>query len=284
MRTIFLHSLNRLWGQILGWGLSLAALGAFLVGFYDSIASQQAQLIEMMQAYPPELMAMFGAMEDLGSPAGFLNIEFFSYMPIIAGIFAVLIGSGLLVGDEESGTLDLVLAHPVTRTGYFWGRVLAFTLATILILVITWLGFVILIPGTTMEISILEMANPFLTLFALLILFGTLSLLLSMLLPSRRLAATVAGMLMVASFFISGFARLDEDLESVARFSPMNYYQGGYALNGINWEWIAGLLGFSLLFASVAWLLFQRRDIRVGGEGGWGLPKLSWRRTKEQTA
>lgn len=89
---------------------------------------------------------------------------------------------------------------------------------------------------------------------------------------------------MVASFFISGFARLDENFESVARFSPMSYYQGGYAMNGINWEWIAGLLGFSLLFALVAWWLFQRRDIRVGGEGGWGLPKLSWRRTKEQTA
>ena len=282
MGMIFLHSLNRLWGQILGWGLSLAALGAFLVGFYDSIAGQQSQLIEMMKQYPPELMAMFGGMEDLGSPAGFLNIEFFSYMPIILGIFAILFGSGLLVGDEESGTLDLVLAHPVSRSGYYWGRLMAFTLATMLILVITWLGFIIFIPGTTMEISALEMATPFMALTALLLLFGTLALLLSMLLPSRRLAATVAGMLMVASFFITGFARLDENLEAVNRFSPMNYYQGGHALNGLNWEWVAGLLGFSLLFALVAWWLFQRRDIRVGGEGGWGLPKISWRRTKEQ--
>ncbi len=31
----------------------------------------------------------------------------------------------------------------------------------------------------------------------------------------------------------------------------------------------------SVLFAALAWWCFQRRDIRVGGEGGWRLP---WRK------
>jgi ABC-2 type transport system permease protein len=276
MLSIFMNSLGRLRGQILGWGLSLAVLGGFLVGFYDSIASQQEQLFSMMESYPPELMAMFGGMQDLASPAGFLNTEFFSYMPLIVGIFAILIGSGLLVGDEESGILDLVLAHPVSRAGYFWGRLLAFALATALILVITWVGFSVFIPGTTMEISAFEMLQPFLTLFAFLFLIGTLSLLLSMLVPSRRLAATTAGLLMVASFFLTGFATLDEKLEAAARFSPMNYYQGAKAINGLNWEWLAGLMGFGLLFTLLACWLFQRRDIRVGGEGGWGMSRFAW--------
>jgi ABC-2 type transport system permease protein len=284
MATIFLNSLGRLRGQILGWGLSLAVLGAFLVGFYDSIASQQTQLLEMMRNYPPELMAMFGGMEDLASPAGFLNTEFFSYMPLIVGIFTILIGSGLLVGDEENGTLDLVLAHPVSRTGYFWGRLLAFSLAIALILVITWVGFIAFIPGTTMDISASEMLGPFLVLFAFLFLIGTLSLLLSMLLPSRRLAATTAGMLMVATFFLTAFATLDENLEAAARFSPMNYYQGAKAINGVNWEWLIGLFGFGLLFSLLAWWLFQRRDIRVGGEGGWGIPRFARLRNEKLKA
>jgi ABC-2 type transport system permease protein len=91
----------------------------------------------------------------------------------------------------------------------------------------------------------------------------------------------VSGLLLVASFFITGLSSLDERLETVSKFSPLNYYQGGYAIDVINWEWILGLLAFSLLFILLAWLGFWRRDIRVGGEGGWGLPKLSLRRNKE---
>jgi hypothetical protein len=34
-------------------------------------------------------------------------------------------------------------------------------------------------------------------------------------------------------------------------------------------------VGVSLVFVLLAWWRFERRDIRVGGEGGWNLPSLS---------
>jgi ABC-2 type transport system permease protein len=59
----------------------------------------------------------------------------------------------------------------------------------------------------------------------------------------------------------------------------MKYYQGGLAIRGMNWEWFAGLMIAAAVFALLAWWLFLRRDIRVGGEGGWKLPNLRfWRR------
>ena len=81
----------------------------------------------------------------------------------------------------------------------------------------------------------------------------------------------ISGILMVASFFITALARLDENLETVAKISPMNYYQGGMAIDGLKWGWVIGLLGISALFVLIAWWRFERRDIRVGGEGGWRL-------------
>ncbi len=271
MFTIFKHSLSRNLGTILGWGLSLAVLGGYLILFYDTLAEQQAQLNALLAQYPPELMAIFGGMEDMFSPHGYINVEFFSYMPLILGIYAVLSGSGLLAGDEENGTLDLVLAHPVSRSAIYWSRLSAFLGTILAILLITWTGFVLVAPGTTLGISTGEMILPFLSLFALLVLFGTLALLLSMLLPARRLAGMTAGLLLVASFFITALARLDDRLENLAKLSPLNYYQGGLALRQMEWGWVAGLLGVAIVFALLAWWRFERRDIRVGGEGGWQL-------------
>jgi ABC-2 type transport system permease protein len=284
MYTIFRNALSHYRGQILGWGLSLAALCLFMTQFYHTIEAEKEQYLKIMDAYPKELMAFFGTGEamEMFTPAGFLNLEFFSYMPIIIGIFAILAGSGMLAGDEESGTMDLILAHPVSRTALFVGRLLAFLVATIGIMVLTWIGFLIGMPGSGMGLNMLEIARPFVSLSAFLILFGTLALVLSMLLPSRRMAAMTSGILMVATYFATALAYLDKTLEKIAIISPMNYYQGGLAINGVKWNWVAGLLGFSLLFVLIAWWRFERRDIRVGGEGGWRLPEFLRLRKRQE--
>lgn len=211
-------------------------------------------------------------------PAGFLD-TYFSFLPSIYGIFGVLAGSGLVSADEESGRLDLVLAHPVSRSGLFFGRLAAFVLAVVVIMGLGWLGFCALLGTTSLDVTWGEMALPFVALLAQMLVYGSLALFLSMLLPSRRLAAWVAGLVMVASYFLSSLARINENLKGVARLLPHDYYQGGKAVEGLNLAWLLGLLGVSAFLALLAWALFLRRDIRVSGEGGWRLPAwlLRWR-------
>ena len=282
MTTIFRNAFTRSWGTILGWGLSLGLLATFLMPFYDTLAGQKESMEKLLASYPPELMAFFGDtgnMTALFTPEGYLGFEFFSYMPIILGIFAVLAGSGLLASDEENGTLDLVLAHPVSRTGLFFGRLLGFVVTTVGILALIWLGLVIGRGWSTIELTVVELARPFLSLGAMLLLFGAFALVLSMLLPSRRLAATMSGLVLVASYFVTSLSRINDDLKEIVKFLPLNYYQGGDAIRELNGEWLFGLLGVAALFTLLAWWRFERRDIRVGGEGGWGLPMLSRRKS-----
>ena len=277
MMTIFRYTLRRFRGQILGWGIALALLAVLLVSMYDSFAGEMDQFAELLKLYPAEIMAFIGDITSMATPEGWVSVEFFSYMPLILGIFAVLTGSGLLVSDEENGRLDLIMAHPVSRMALFMGRLLALVAATVAILAVCWLGLVIPMNWSSMDIGWGRMWLPLLSLLAELLLFGTMSLFLSMVLPSRRLAATTAGLLLVASFFITGLAKINEDLEPVARLSPLNYYQAQDAFQGLNGAWLAGLLGSAVVFAALAWWRFQRRDIRVGGEGGWRLPSLPFR-------
>jgi ABC-2 type transport system permease protein len=89
--------------------------------------------------------------------------------------------------------------------------------------------------------------------------------------PSRRAAASLSGLLLVASYFITTLAHVSTDLAALAKFSPLNYYQGGDALNGLNVDWLARLLIASIVFMAIALWRFQRRDIRVFGEGSWSL-------------
>jgi hypothetical protein len=78
----------------------------------------------------------------------------------------------------------------------------------------------------------------------------------------------------VASFFLNGLANINDTLAKVEPFLPTRYYQAEGWVNGLRWDWFAGLLLVGIAFMLLAWWAFQQRDIRVGGEGSWRLPFL----------
>src|SRR4030043_276221 len=162
MIPVIRHTFSRYIGQITIWGIALGVLCAYGLLLYDSLVEPEAQqqYLQLISNYPPELMAFFGDISQLFTPGGFLDTLFFSYIPIIIGIFAIMACASMLAGDEEKGVLDLVLAHPIGRGKYFFARLGAFTAATILILFLTWLGFILPLPKTTMNATPTENLPP----------------------------------------------------------------------------------------------------------------------------
>jgi len=272
MLTIFRNSLSRSRGQIIGWGLALFLLGMLSIIRIQLMLENPELIEQLMKGRGRGVVAAFGGGGKVMSPGWALSMAFFSYMPLVLGVFAVMSGSGLLAADEENGTLDLVLAHPITRTDLFLGRLLAFAVALVIVLLISWLGFVVAMMRTPLDVSVWALGKPYLSLLALMLFFGHLALLLSMVLPARRSAAMVAAVILLVSYFLTTLARIDPGLKTVADLSPTTYYQSGDAIDNLDTFYLLGLLAPAVLFSALAWWLFERRDIRVVGEGGWRWP------------
>ena len=286
MNTVFKHTFSRSRGAILGWGLTLALLGMLFIPFYDTIAENADQFEQLMDIYPEEIMGFFGesGMMNFTTPEGFLSIEYFSFMPLVVGVFAILAGSGMLAADEERGVLDLEAAQPVSRSTLFWGRLSSLVVSLFFILV---LGYAGVMAGTTysqMDLDAVDTITPFASLFAYLLFFAGLALLLSMLLPSRSSASMAAGIVLVASFLLAGLSQFNDTLASIEPFLANMYYQGTDWTEGFKLDWFLILAGLGFLFILLAWWAFLRRDIRVGGEGGWKLPWFQRRATAKVQA
>ena len=269
MLTIFSRKLYKNILMILGWGLGLALLGYFLFDIYERLFLTNVDLQQMLAAFPQEVMAFFGGDDiNIFDPSGFIHLEFFSYIPVILGIVVVSGATGLIVKKEEEGSLELILAQPVSRTAVFWGKLLALVVSVVLILAIIWGGFALGLAATdSFDLDQGQLILPFVSLMAILMLFLSLALLLSMILPTSGSAAMGANLVLIASFFITSLAQIEERLKGVNRYSPLNYYQGGKALDGLNGEQALILFGVSVLFIALAWLLFEKRDLRFSGTG-----------------
>jgi len=270
----FKHTIRRLRGQAIGWSIGMVFYSLLLGSFYDTVTTMEG-LDELLKGYPPEMLAFFGNMTEMTTPWGYLDVEYFTLINMIIGIFAIGACVNLIVGDEEKGLLDLVLAHPISRSRLYWGRLLAFFTVIAAILLIAWLSLVIPSSAFGFDLTPVEFLRPFLSLFAISMFFSTLALLLSFILPSTRFAGMLSGALMVLNFLMIGLSKINPDLEPFMKYTPMYYYQGGEAIKGLEWGWVIGLLDVAIFFALLAWIPFLKRDIRVSGEHSWTLPKIT---------
>ncbi len=278
--TIFRFSSWRLRWTVLGWGIPLMLLGLITTPFYDLVAENERQLRPVIQGLKPLVKSFIGgdAAEEIFTPQGFLALRYFAFLPIILGIFSAVSGSGMLVSDEERGILDFLLAHPAGRASVFFGRLFALCCALTAILGLGWIGLWCGVwRADSLHFPPGELLLPYASVMAVSLFFMTLALVLSMIMPSRVAAAMTTGFVVLAGEIITNLAKAIAQLETTARFSPLTYFQAN-AMRGLNILPVLGLLAFALLFSLLAWIGFQRRDIRVAGDGGWKLPFLARRK------
>lgn len=277
--TIASYSLKRSFSIILGWGIPLMLLGIITIPFYDLVAENEKQLRPVLDTLKPLLKSFVGGDEaaQVFTPEGFIALRYFAFLPVVMGIFGSVYGSGLLAADEERGILDFLMAHPISRSQIFWGRLLSFLLSLILIIGFGWFGLWLgVLKAESMNFSPVKLWLPYLSVFAVTWLFACLSFALSMVMPSRSAAAMFSGIIVLAGYIITNLSKAIKGLESWALFSPITYFQNN-AMMGLKLNPLTVLFVSSVIFVAFAWKAFVNRDIRVAGDGGWKIPFLGSR-------
>jgi ABC-2 type transport system permease protein len=265
LRSVFYKTLRDQYRPLLWWGSSLIALALMVALFYPSIQAMPG-FNAMIESAPEALMRAFvGDITDITSPEGYLNSQlFFFLVPLLLLIYAIGFGSAAIAGEEEQGTLDLLLANPLPRWRVVIDKFYAMVVATLALALCFWLGLVGGALAVQMEIGVGQITAATLSAVLLALVFGTLALALGCATGKRGLSAGVASGVAVAAYFLNAFAPLVEGLAPYRKLSPFYTYIGGDPLtNGLNWVHVIVLLGLTLVLLIVARITFDRRDLGV---------------------
>jgi ABC-2 type transport system permease protein len=246
------------------WSLGLIAFVALNVAFYPSIRDDTS-VNEYVKDLPESLRGLFAGGElDIASPAGYLNSQVFALMaPLVMLVFAVGAGAGAVAGEEEKGTLDFLLAHPLRRRDYAVQRFLALAALvaalSVVLLATVWLGSL----AVSLEIGFGRLVAASASVGLLALLFGTLGLAVGSLRPGRARAIAVAAGVAVAAWLLDGLGQAVDVLEAWRPLSP--YYQaiGRNPLReGAPWSGWGALAAATAVLAAVAAVGLERRDLR----------------------
>ena len=256
--SVFLKAMRDQRWLVLGFGLGCALMAAFVLSVYPSYGESLADV-----DISPALTAIFGDI-DLGSAEGFITAEFFSWVPILLVVYAIIQGTGVLAGEESNGTLDLLLAQPVTRIRLFIEKSMSLVVGTLMIIALTLPGWLIPYVAADIDVDLGALMLATAAMAPLTLAFAGLALLAGCLLPNRRDAAAMLTAVAVVSFFVNSLGQAVDVLDPLRPASLFFYFGAEDVLiSGVDWLGVGVLLAVAVLSASAAGATFQRRDIGV---------------------
>ena len=261
-RAIVRRAVRDLRWQIAWYGLGLALYAGLMVALFPTFQEYLAGA-----TYPEEFLEFFGgAGVDLATPEGFITTEYFSIAPVIYLIFAVVAGTGMLAGDEGRGTLENLLAQPVSRTTLFVSRAAGLLAAAVLICLVNVLGWVVTFPFVDLEsVSLPVLLLATLSVLPVLAFFGALAMLLGAIAPSRGLAAGILAALVVVTYLLASFSQTIEALEWTQHVNPYWYSDGSRVLTqGVVWWHQLLLVAAAVVCFAFAAIAFVGREIAAG--------------------
>ncbi len=281
-RTIFAKDLLDNRKGTIWWVLGMAALGVWITAMFPVIRDSE-EMQELLNDIPPEALAIFGIdVDSFLTGAGYLQGQLYSFnAPIIVLAFAIVAGIAATAREEQRGTMDMLLATPVSRSSVVIQK--GASLALRLGLITSALSVVIFLLNVPLDLGVTAVngiaATIALWMFGLV--FAAIAMTLGAWTGSPGVAGGVTAFLAVVSWLVRAFAPLFDWLEIPSRFSPFRWYTDmGAMLDGFGSELI-WLTVAVIAFGAIAAILFRRRDI--GTERSL-FPTLSFGRTRTKAA
>jgi len=251
------------WRGLIGWALGLAAAAFLYLPLYPSMRGA-AGMQDLIDKLPPELIKTLGY-DQIGTGAGYTQATLFGLIGfVLMSIATTGWGAAALGGDEESGRLELTLAHGVTRVQVATARFVAIAVK-ILFLSALLFGLVLALNDSA-ELH-LKTGN----VLGTSIVFGGLSLLtasaalLGGALTGRRIGGIAAGAAVaIAGYVLNALGNQSENLAWLHNLSAYHWAFGNDPLgSGARVTTILAFYALCLMLAALSALSLRQRDIGV---------------------
>ena len=209
--------------------------------------------------------AFLGSSGDFSTPIGYVNVELLSWLaPIVLIAFAVAVGARSLAGEEENGTLSLLLASTVGRRRLVLQKFAAMLIAVGALGAAFCVSLIVAtrIAGTPVGAGQLAEALLRLTLLGLAV--GSVTFAVGGA-TGRRQAGIAAGAgVGVAMYLVNTLAAMNGTIRPFRYLSLFHYSGGSSPLGqGLYPLGLVVLLATSAALLVATLVLFERRDVRV---------------------
>ena len=247
---------------LLGWAAGLVLLSLYLAYIYPFV-NRAAEMMKVLETLPPVIKNLIGKSQFMATPEGFFNLQPFSILlPLLYIVFAMARGSDATAGEEERGTLDLLLANPLRRRQVLVQKSLAHGAALFMLSLVFWLAMAVCTWLFGIVLNRMRLAAAIFSCWLLGLAFYALALACGSWRGKKKFSIGFSGGLAFVTYLVNAYAPMVESLRPYRIVSPFYYYNGNNVLvNGLVLSHSLVLAGSAFVFFWAALFAFDRRDL-----------------------
>ena len=260
-RSIYLKTLREYRIGIFGWGIGMGLLMYTVLSAVSSVIATPAARAD--------LVALSRSFNWIAEPiqvdtAGGYATWKYGFTILVMALWAILVGSRMLRGEEERGSMDALLSLPRGRLRVALEKLAAMWTALLLMAVL--IGLLTFAGGARANADFgLSSGLVFgLNLALICGVFGSIALLISQFTQERRVASGMTGGLLLLSIMVDMVHRVIPGTDWLSRLSPIYYYNLSKPLipsYGTDPIALLVMVALSVVLSGAALFLFVRRDV-----------------------
>lgn len=246
------------WG-VLWWSVAMFAMTLFVVILFPTF---QESFGASLQDVPDSLKSMFGEAADYQTIEGFLELQVFMQMIFLTFIYGIILFTGLIAGDEGEGTLQTLLAQPISRTRVYIEKLIAGMIILGVVSLAMAAGSLVGVGLIGESVSLMGIFEVTFAQWLTALVLSLVGFMIGAATGSRGMAGALAGIFAFVSYLVTSLVGTVTALEPINHLSPFKYFNNSKILyNGLDLGNMAILAGISLVLIIIGWVLFIKRDI-----------------------
>ncbi|GAB6987745.1 ABC transporter permease [Nocardioides pyridinolyticus] len=258
---IFAKTVRDLWRGLAGWSCGVVILLLLEAALWPSVRDMP-DLEKLLASYPEAVKELFD-LDSMSTGMGFLNAELFTLvLPALFIVFGVSRGARLVAGEEETGTLELILVTPASTTRVLFEKALGLTAGILLLGAACVLGTLAASWLFGLHVPVVDSFIGSLAVTLLGLEFAILALAVGAMTGRRAVALAVGGVAALGAYVLYVAGMLVDELSPWSAWSP---FHQALSSGPVAHEVPAGM-PWLVVGAALAWAVaapvFARRDVR----------------------
>ena len=243
-------------------GIGISVVAVLFSALFNKFSDQLSPFVSMM---PAGMKAVVGDLAIGTTPEGWLSIELFPLVAMVGVVItAIILGAGVIGREEDSGTLELLLASRRTRVTIVLQKYAAMAGLLVIPPVLLCMTIAFIGPLFDFHPNLAHVVGACVSLWFLGLSFGSITFVTQAVTGKRGLAVGVGSLMFLVMYALSITAKLIESWKDYDAWSLIHYYNiPGTLMDGLDLGKLVVLVCVSLVALGVAVVGFYRRDTGV---------------------
>ncbi len=245
------------------WISIIIAMFIMVFAIYPSMTKDAELMNQLLSAFPKEMLEPFNMdVIGIGTVFGWIATEGFMMLTLVGGVYFAMMGSNILLKEENDGTIEFLYSKPITRNKIIISKLLTgFTyilLFNICISTVILLGLILSKDLNILQWFLISIIPIIIHLF-----FFSISFLVSIFLTKTRKSTGLSLGLLFGFYLLNVLGAMSEKIEFLKYLSPFYYINARSIITDSKIEGLNCIIVLiaSIIFVGLAFKLFNKKEL-----------------------